>query len=127
MTLTKIWAYIVSLWAKWASRWRHPTPEVRTVVSLPEFDVMPYESYEHPSIPIDLDFIEPPVVESKPNELQQAVEAFIGLLAMRELRAHTHHALTGSCNIDIPRQDCRVVKPVDCRVSGHPRNSRAHK
>jgi hypothetical protein len=92
-------------------------------VPLEEFEVAVVEpDVIVPSIPIDLEFIEPPaaeVVEEPPSELQRAMAELTKLLIARE-----HYQTTGSCNADVPRQDCRAAGPLqDCRVI-RPRNSR---
>lgn len=121
MTFKKVWANIVLWWARLASRWK-PAVEVP---ALPEFEVAGTESgVVVPSSLIDLEFVGAEVVAEQPNELEHAMKQFVLLLTARELRAHRHYSATGSCNIDVPRQDCRVVKPIDSRVS-RSRNSRA--
>jgi hypothetical protein len=137
MNLKQMWASIIAWWSRFAARWRKPAqpipvmPEVVEIIpevpaiELEEFEVVPYEAYAHPSLPIELIFIKPPVVETETKSgLQQQVEMLIGLLAARELRAHRHYQSTGSCNIDIPRIDSRVSKPIDSRTH-KTRNSRS--
>jgi hypothetical protein len=103
-----------------------PEPEVP---GLAEFEVAGIEAgVVLPSIPIDLEFIDPPaeqevVAEPQPKELERAMKQFAMLLTARELRAHRHYQTTGSCNVDVPRQDSRTAAPQDCRVR-RPRNSR---
>jgi hypothetical protein len=139
MRLNPIWVYILGLWTKWTARWCKAKPTIpaeiaveiephvaeQEVPALQEFEVAEIEAAVIISpTPIDLDFIEPIVAPAPPTDLQRRMDQFLVMMLARELRAHKHYLTTGSCNIDVPSQDCRVVKPVDSRAV-RPRNSRA--
>jgi hypothetical protein len=137
--LNQIKVYFQCLWAKWfpkpeslpppAAKVIAPTPDTCVDTALEECEVTAIESdVVIPSIPIDLEFLEPPaakvVEEPQPSALSHTMDQFLALLMARELRAHKHHSATGSCNADVPRVDSRVDgPPQDCRVN-RPTNSR---
>lgn len=124
--LKSIWTSIITWWVKWTAGWRKPVSPVPEVPALPEFEVVAIEpDVIVLAIPIDVEFIESEVVEPpQASELQVVMSQFLMLLTERELRAHQHYSMTGSCNVDVPRLDCRVTRPIDSRVC-KTRNSRA--
>lgn len=123
MNIKKMWSVIVLWWAKFASRWK-TAEEVPALPTLPEFEVLAIEpDAAVPSFPIEIEFIEPEVVEPP---ISNVAALLMSVLLARHGHASSHYQRTGSCNVNWPAPDCRVSAPQDSRIlTMKRRNSRS--
>jgi hypothetical protein len=131
--IARIKSLAAKWWSRFASRFKSKTQESPEPLILPP-PVMPspvVETREPEPAPVQATEPVPPVVPAgepatEPSELETKLVQLTALLLASEQRAARMEQIrSGSCNEHIPPADCRVSKPVDSRVSGPHKNSRA--